>query len=78
MNRPDSCLMYRRVTPLTDRQRRVCEMVRQGHENKEISHELGVDANGMLQVIFWKLGVRNRAELAGLWTMICFGRRRAA
>lgn len=57
-------------TPLTNRQRRICDLICQGRLNKEIAFELEIPYSTVkdeVSMIFWKLGKRNRVELAVCW-----------
>ena len=57
--------------PLTPRERQIVALVRQAMANKEIAWELHLSEGTVkeyLSVIFKKLGVQNRTELA-LWAM---------
>jgi two-component system nitrate/nitrite response regulator NarL len=63
--------MQNRYGPRTpnDRERRVIELVAQGLKNKEIGAEIGTTemvVKNYLRVIYDKIGVWNRVELA-LW-----------
>jgi len=52
-----------------ERERRVIELVAQGLKNKEVAHEIGTTEHvvkNYLRVIYDKLGLWNRVELA-LW-----------
>jgi DNA-binding NarL/FixJ family response regulator len=55
------------LLPLPPQQLRIARMVVAGKMNKEIAYEMGLTegtVKGYLYVIFKKLRVRNRAELA--------------
>jgi DNA-binding NarL/FixJ family response regulator len=65
VNEPES-LVY----VLTERQRDVLHLVHRGKDNKEIAAQLGVSLGTVkqhLNVIFQRLGVRNRTMAAVLW-----------
>ena len=52
---------------LTPRERQIVRTLATGGTNREIAHRLGVreqTIKNQLSVIYWKLGVRNRLELA--------------
>jgi DNA-binding NarL/FixJ family response regulator len=69
-----------KLTALTDRERLVCDLLRQGCENKEIAAELGLtiaQASFSARVAMWKLGAANRTQLAVLWHSITMTRRAA-
>lgn len=58
-----------RTRKLSHRQRRIVELVAQGLKNREIAAELGIGVHvvrNYLSVIYDKIGVGNRVELA-LW-----------
>ena len=58
------------VPTLTKRQAEVARLVSQGFTNREIAHELGIDersAEGHLERIRIRLGVRSRAQVAAWW-----------
>lgn len=53
------------VPPLSPRERRVLDLLAEGHSNKEIARELGVSANTVkthLANLYAKLGARRRTE----------------
>ena len=55
---------------LTTRQRQVAALVTQGLTNREIGERLGIDersAEGRIERIRLRLGVRSRAQIAAWW-----------
>jgi len=65
-------------TPLTDRQRAICDLVCQGLLNKEIAAELKVPEHRVkdeVSMVLWKTGKRNRVELATWWFQLTRMRR---
>lgn len=58
------------VPTLTKRQKEVADLVSQGLTNREIAHRLGIDersAEGHVERIRSRLGVRSRAQIAAWW-----------
>jgi pimeloyl-ACP methyl ester carboxylesterase/DNA-binding CsgD family transcriptional regulator len=58
------------VPTLTKRQREVARLVSEGLTNREIAHTLGIDersAEGHVERIRVRLGVRSRAQIAAWW-----------
>ena len=65
----EGCLCGRRTGKPSPRQQRVIEPVAKGLKNREIAKKLGIAEHvvrNYLGIIFDKVGVRNRVELA-LW-----------
>lgn len=54
------------MTPLTTKQRRICDLLIQGLSNKEIAEQVGIGVRTVeshRDIVFRKAGVRNAVEL---------------